>query len=340
MRAFYAPETARHVPSFFLLRGRIAANEEGPHRAALLLDGLSRAGLTAEDPPSADRATFAAVHSARYLAFLAEAWAAWRELPGAGPEVVANVQPRVHGSYPASIVGRAGWHMGDTACPIGPHTATAAIRSADAAVAAARVADGGGSAYALCRPPGHHAAREIAGGHCYLNNAAIAAQLLAAEGRRVAVLDIDVHHGNGTQDIFWERGDVLTVSVHGDPHGLYPFFTGHPHETGEGAGAGANLNLPLAPRTGDGGWLAAVQRALAAVHDFGADRLVLALGLDVHADDPLGNLAVTQDGIRRAGALVAAARLPLAIIQEGGYGSGALGDNLAAFLEGVLGGRP
>lgn len=340
MQAFYADETARHAPSFFLLRGRLAANEERVTRAEHLLEGVARAGLATEPPPSGGRAAAAAVHSARYLDFLDRAYDAWRALPDAGEEVVANVQPRApEASYPASIVGRAGWHMGDTACPIGRGTAEAAFRAADCAIAAALVAAGGESAYALCRPPGHHASAEVAAGHCYLNNAAIAAERLASTGARVAVLDIDVHHGNGTQTIFWTRPDILTVSVHGDPDGLYPFFTGRADERGGGAGEGANLNLPLPASAGDDLWLAAVDAGLAEALRFGADVLVLALGLDVHADDPLGNLTVTTAGILRAGERVAAARLPLAVVQEGGYGSEALADNLAAFLAGVLGGR-
>lgn len=341
MRAFYAVETAQHAPQFFLLRGRPTANEERPARAERLLEGLGRAGLTAEEPLPAGPAAYAAVHSPRYLDFLAHAFAVWSALPDSAAEVIANVQPRAaEASYPGSIVGRAGWHMSDTACPIGPRTAAAAFRAADAAVAAARVAERGRSAYALCRPPGHHAAHETAGGHCYLNNAAIAAQHLSGAGARVAVLDIDVHHGNGTQAIFWERADVMAVSVHGDPHGLYPFFTGHAHEAGGGPGEGGNLNLPLPSGAADADWLAAVQRGIDSIGAFGADALVLSLGLDIHADDPLGNLAVTTDGIRRAGELVQRALLPCAVVQEGGYGSDALAGNLAAFLDGFLGGRP
>lgn len=342
MRVFYAADTALHAPQFFLMRGRPVANEERAERAERLLAGVARAGLSAEEPPEAGQAPLAAVHSTRYLAFLETAWALWQRLPGAGPEVLANVQPRrPEASYPHGLVGRAGWHMGDLACPIGEHTFRAATRAVDTAVAAARaVAGGDRAAYALARPPGHHASREQAAGHCFLNNAAIAAEVLRSAGARPAILDIDVHHGNGTQAIFYDRPDVLFVSVHADPHRFYPWFVGHASEGGAGAGEGANLNLPLPIGAEDPAWLAAIDGGLAEVHRYGADVLVLSLGLDVHASDPLAGMAVSTDGIRRAGERIARAGLPVAIVQEGGYLSGALTDNLAAFLEGFLGGRP
>ena len=339
MRSFYAAETAHHSPKSFILRGRIAQNEERPERAERLLAGLSRLNLTAEEPPAASPLTRAAVHSPRYLDFLEGAHAAWQALPNAGEEVLANAQPRLaHASYPTGIVGRAGWHMGDGAVPIGPGTWAAACRAADGAVAAAQeVAATGRPAYALARPPGHHAAREVAGGHCFLNNAAIAAEALIAEGGRPAILDIDVHHGNGTQAITYARGDILFVSIHADPAFFYPWFWGYAHEAGVGDGEGANVNLPLPIGAEDAAWLDAIGVALGRIARFGADSLVLSLGLDIHASDPLGGMSVTTEGIGRAGEMLGAARLPTAIIQEGGYLSEPLTDNIAAFLSGFLG---
>ncbi|WP_420392418.1 histone deacetylase family protein [Acuticoccus sp.] len=340
MRAFYAAETARHDPHHFTLRGRVVANEDRPERADRLLDGLARVGLRAEAPPAAPRTALGEVHSPRYLAFLEGAAGEWAQLEGASAEVIANAQPRLaRATYPSGIVGRAGWHLADMASPIGPHTYAAAVRAVDTALAAAdAVADGAARAYALCRPPGHHAGRETAGGHCFLNNAAAAAATLARRGARPAILDIDVHHGNGTQSIFYARGDVLTVSVHADPARFYPWFWGHAHEGGVGEGEGANLNLPLPLGTDDAAWLEAIAVALDRVAAFGADTLVLSLGLDVHASDPLGGMSVTTEGIARAGERVATARLPTVVVQEGGYLSDALGDNLAAFLGGLAGG--
>ncbi|WP_108663362.1 histone deacetylase family protein [Acuticoccus kandeliae] len=338
MRVFYAADTSLHAPEFFLLRGRPTLNEERAERAERLLAGIARLGLETEEPAEAGRMPVARVHSPRFLDFLETAWCQWQKLPGAGAEVLGNVQPRrAEATYPTGIVGRAGWHMGDLACPIGQYTYRAAMRAADSALAAARAAvNGGRVAYALARPPGHHTSREVAAGHCILNNAAIAAADLVALGARPAILDIDVHHGNGTQAIFYDRADVLMVSVHTDPGSFYPWFVGHAHEAGIGAGEGANVNLPLPMGADDEAWLGAIETALASISRFGADVLVLSLGLDVHESDPLGGMAVTTAGIRRAGARLGALKIPVAIIQEGGYLSAALSDNIAAFFEGFL----
>ncbi|MEL6480118.1 MAG: histone deacetylase family protein [Pseudomonadota bacterium] len=337
MRVFHHPGTDGHDPRFFLVRGRLVENEERPARAALLLEGLERSGLLPETPPDAGLGPLLAVHSPDYLGFLSSAWKDWQALPGAGAEVVANIHPhRGVGTYPESLVGRAGWHMADTAAPIGEGTWQAARHAADCAVAAAdAVLAGSPRAYALCRPPGHHAYRDMAGGHCFLNNAAIAAERLRRVHDRVAVLDIDVHHGNGTQSIFYARGDVLTVSIHADPHAFYPFFVGHAHERGEGAGTGANLNLPLPLGSGDAAWLAAVARGIEAVAAFEPGAVVLALGLDVHEDDPLKGLAVSTAGIGEAGRRLSSLPTPMVITQEGGYLSPALSRNIEAFMIGI-----
>jgi acetoin utilization deacetylase AcuC-like enzyme len=174
----------------------------------------------------------------------------------------------------------------------------------------------------------------MAGGFCFVNNTAVAAARLAAAGRRPAILDVDVHHGNGTQGIFYARGDVLTVSIHADPAGFYPFFWGHAQERGVGAGEGANLNLPLPRGTGDAGWLEALGPALTRIRAWGADVLVVALGLDAFEGDPLKFLAVTTEGFGRIGAAVAGLGLPTLLVQEGGYLSDELGGNLTSFMTG------
>lgn len=341
MKAFHAPETDAHDPEFFLLRGRPARNEERAGRAALLLKGLAVAGLSPESPPEHGRGPLLAVHTPDFLSFLETAHAEWSQLPGAGPEVIPNIHPqRGWGSYPKGIVGRAGWHMADCACPIGPHSARAAFRAADCAVAAAdAVLAGDAHAYALCRPPGHHAYADMAGGHCLLNNAAVAAARLRRAHERVAVLDIDVHHGNGTQGIFYARGDVLTVSVHADPSAFYPFYCGYAHERGEGAGAGATLNIPVTMGAGDADWLAAVAGGVARVAAFEPGAVVLSLGLDAHERDPLKGLNVTTPAFAQAARMIAALPMPVVLVQEGGYLSDDLSTNLATFLGGFLAAR-
>ncbi|GGG29370.1 acetylpolyamine amidohydrolase [Caldovatus sediminis] len=340
MRTFAHPDQMRHTPRFFLVRGAVRPNYEVPERAGALLSALHRLGLGPAEPAPAPRAALETVHAPDYLDFLAGAAAAWDALPDRGPEVVANVHPTPEvlaqgGRPPESVVGRAGWYMADAACPIGPGTWEAARAAAGCALAAAAEAAEGRSAYALCRPPGHHAYAARAGGHCYLNNAALAVEALRRAGAaRVATLDVDSHHGNGTQGLFWQRGDVLTVSVHADPNRYYPWFVGHPEERGAGAGEGCNLNLPLPIGTGDAGWLAAIEAGIAAIRAFRADALVVSLGFDASEHEPLAALRVTAEGFARAGAAIRAIGLPAAIIQEGGYNVGLIGTLLERFLTG------
>ena len=338
MKCFYAPETESHDPLFRLTYGKLQRNAEQAERAKLLLAGLDALSLSATPPPSAPRAALEAVHTKRFLNFLETAWDEWQKLPDAGPEVVPNVFPRAAtSSYPETTLARAGWHMGDTSAPIGQHSWQASLRAADCAIAATdAVLAGDDAAYALCRPAGHHTSAEIAAGHCLLNNSAIAAARLRTAHERIATLDIDVHHGNGTQDIFYDRDDVLTVSIHADPTTYYPFFTGFAGETGAGEGAGYNLNIPLARTTTDAAWLSAIDTALARISDFKPGAIVLSLGLDTHEDDPLMGMKISWDGLRRAGQKIAAAGFPTVIVQEGGYLSPSLTTSLQSFLSGFM----
>ena len=340
MKVFWHEAQLKHTPRFFLMRGQPRANFEVPARAEALLASCRAMGLDIAAPPPLEPAALLTVHDAGYLNFLRTAHAAWSALPDAGPEVVANSHPSPEMAWcgaraPEHILGQAGWFTADAACPIGAHTWEAAEWASACALAAADVAASGGSAYALARPPGHHTFRARAGGHCYLNNAALAAERLRARGAaRVAVLDIDSHHGNGTQGIFWDRADVLFVSLHGDPNRYYPWFTGHAGERGGGPGDGFNLNFPLALGTGDAGWLAALSTGLEAIRQFRPDALVVSLGFDASEHEPLNALAVTADGFSRAGAAIAALGRPAALIQEGGYSVAHLGGLLRRFLEG------
>jgi acetoin utilization deacetylase AcuC-like enzyme len=336
VKAVYSDAHRSHDPQFFLVRGVVRRTTEQPERADRLLTGLAAGGHSLVAPTAFGAGPRARVHSPDYLAFLAGAYDEWRALGDAGPEMIANVHPvRYPGSYPASIVGRLGWHTADTSCPIGPGTWAAACAAADVATTAAQlVLDGADAAYALCRPPGHHAYRDMAGGFCFLNNSAIAAAHLRMAHERVAILDVDVHHGNGTQGIFYERPDVLTVSIHADPARFYPFVWGHAHERGAGNGLGANLNIPLPLGTGDEGYLQSLATAAATITAFAPGALVVALGLDASEHDPLAGLAVTTEGFRRIGAAIARLQLPTVLVQEGGYLSDLLGANLTSVLTG------
>ncbi|UMA64687.1 histone deacetylase family protein [Roseivivax marinus] len=337
MRCFYAPETEGHDPSFRITHGCVVQNAERPERARLLQKGLAEVRLTTEEPGTYPRSALERVHTPRFLNYLETCWDEWQALPDAGPEVIGNAFPRnAAARYPTGLVARAGWHAADVSAPIGPHSWTATRRSADCALAAADAVLGGArTAYALCRPPGHHTSAEVAGGHCLLNVSAIAAAHLRETHERVAILDIDTHHGNGTQDIFWERGDVFFASVHTDPSDYYPFFTGFADETGAGDGVGATLNLPLPRTTGGISWCASIHDALERIIAFDPGALVVSLGLDAHTDDPLKGMRVDDSGFTRAGALIADAGLPTVFVQEGGYLSDSLPSALSSFMDGV-----
>ncbi|WP_298872240.1 histone deacetylase family protein [uncultured Bradyrhizobium sp.] len=336
MKAVHTELHRSHDPQFFLVRGVVKRTTEHPERADRLLRGLKDGKHQLVEPTKFGQGPRARIHSPEYLSFLSEAWDAWTALGDSGPEMIGNVHPVRHAAtYPSHIVGKLGWHTADTAAPIGPGTWAAACAATDVAVTAAQmVMDGEDATYALCRPPGHHAYRDMAGGFCFLNNSAIAAAHLRLKHERVAILDVDVHHGNGTQGIFYARPDVYTVSIHADPVAYYPYVWGYAHECGEGPGLGANLNIPLAIGTGDDGYIRAMDVARKAIESFAPGALVIALGLDASEHDPLKGLAVTTSGFRRIGQAIAKLGLPTVFVQEGGYLSDILGANLTSVLAG------
>jgi acetoin utilization deacetylase AcuC-like enzyme len=326
---------AHHAPKAFMTRGQIGQCPEVPERAEAFLRAVQARGDEVEAPDDYGLAPISAIHSADYLAYLESAWREWQAI-GGGAEVIPNVHPgRAPGAVPQSIVGRAGYFQADTACPIAEHTYTSALTATHAAVhAARRVHEGASATYALVRPPGHHAFADMAGGFCFMNNSAVAANWLTTKGLRVAIVDVDVHHGNGTQAIFYRRRDVLTVSLHGDPNHTYPYFWGYAHERGEGDGAGFNLNIPLSPRTEDTEYLVALEDAKASVRRFAPDVLIVALGLDAFVGDPLQCMRISTPGFGQIGAAIAGLSLPTVVIQEGGYPCAELGGNLSSFLDG------
>ena len=336
MKAFFAEEQKRHDPKAFLSSGAPQPNPEQPERVERLLSGARAAGLEIVRPRDHGLGPIAAVHTPEYLDFLERIYERWQRIPGASAEVIPNIHPIARdGSYPASAVGQAGYHMADTSCPISAETWESTCWSAWSAVDAAdAVRAGAPAAYALSRPPGHHAFADVAGGFCFVNNSAVAAQRLLKDGVRVAILDVDLHHGNGTQGIFYKRNDVLTVSIHADPVRFYPFFWGHADERGERPGLGYNLNLPLPRKSGDEAFLEALDTALRRIRAFAPDFLVVALGLDAFEGDPVGGLSVTTPGFSRIAEAIAGLGTPSVIVQEGGYLCDALGDNLTAFLTG------
>lgn len=329
MQVFYARAQLGHQPQQFLMAGRFVEPFEVPERAERLAARLTETGLDVIAPPDHGPSAINAVHPTHYTEFLATAYERFRDLPNAGSEAFPNVHPHVSATpslspreraRPSGIIGQMGWYVGDMACAIGRDTWSAAYASAQAAVAAATaVNDGSYHAYALCRPPGHHAYQDRASGFCFLNNAAIAAEILRRRFRRVAILDFDTHHGDGTQAVFYQRGDVFVGSHHTDPRDYYPYFAGYADETGFGEGDKANLNIPLPAGAEDEAFLAASQRLIVSALAFGAEALVISAGWDAHEDDPLSRLKVTDHGFGRLGRLYGEIPLPIVIIQEGGY---------------------
>jgi acetoin utilization deacetylase AcuC-like enzyme len=331
-----------HAPREFIVSGKPQPIPEVPERIDMLMEGVRRLGGPVVPPPEIFGDTIALVHERRYIQFLSTLWERWRRIPDASetpqPNVFAlgraNLPPS---SYPESVVGQCGWHLGDRACPVTAKTWGAIRASAATAAHGARLLlEGERAAYALCRPPGHHAAADMAAGFCYFNNTAIAAALLTEAGKRTAILDIDVHHGNGTEAIFYDRSDVLTVSIHAHPKRFYPFYWGYAEETGRAAGEGFNLNLPLERGTTLKPYRAALDTALRRVADFQPDVLVLAAGLDIAVDDPFKGFAIETAEFEVIGRQIAGLRLPMLIVQEGGYPSPHLGLNLESLLKGLI----
>jgi acetoin utilization deacetylase AcuC-like enzyme len=349
MKAFFSEEQLLHTPQQFMRLGRLSAPTDLPSRAESLQGALAARGIPVEAPSDYGRKPLESIHSADYLNYLETAYTRWQSLkaPGVdpGPEVLPNLSPYYSGRIEQagrgpcpspSIVAQTGYYLSDLSCPIGPHTWRSALRSTHSAVAAAdHVASTAGMAYALCRPSGHHAHRDRAGGFCYLNSSAAAASRLLQTWSKVAVLDVDAHHGDGTQNIFYQRADVMTVSLHADPSAYYPFYTGYADERGHGAGEGYNLNLPLAHGSGNDPFLAALDTALTALAGYGPQALVLALGFDTYKDDPISVLKLDIDAYRDIGARVASLRVPTVVVQEGGYMVQAIGPALDAFMQGM-----
>ncbi|PNX12051.1 acetylpolyamine amidohydrolase [Burkholderia sp. 129] len=333
MLTYFHPDQLKHSPLTCLSRGKMRAPHEVPERAVRLLGAVTSLGFDVRAPEDFGAAPLAAVHSEPYLRFLADAHREWRRIPEDwGPEVMSNIYVREPNPL-RGVLAQAGYYLADGSCPIGEHTYRAAYWSAQSALAgAAALGRGARDAYALCRPPGHHACRDAAGGFCYLNNAAIAAQALRARHARVAILDTDMHHGQGIQTLFYDRDDVLYVSIHGDPTNFYPAVTGYETERGAGRGEGFNVNLPMPHGSPEAVFFAQLERARSRVERFAPDVLVFALGFDVYREDPQSKVAVTTEGFGRLGALVGGLRVPTLIVQEGGYHLETLERNAAALF--------
>jgi acetoin utilization deacetylase AcuC-like enzyme len=312
-------------------------HHEIPQRAERILEVLRDDDIGEVIPPREyDPGSLEEVHDSGLIAFYHEVIPAWIARTGQPepviPDLFALRRPSERPEDPARQVG---YYCFDPQTPLMEHTWEAVLASAGCALTAADLLlEGEAAVYALCRPPGHHAGRDYYGGYCYLNNAALAAGRLRHMGRP-AILDIDYHHGNGTQDIFYDSAEVLYVSVHADPNFAFPCFSGYRNQRGEGAGTGFNANFPLPLDTDDTGYLAALEMALDEIRRFAADFLIISLGVDTVQGDPLGGFKISMESFRRIGGKIGRLGLPVMAAQEGGYNLSLAGRCVANFLEGI-----
>ena len=342
MKIFYSEAHRAHHPPFEVFDGgKRVPYLESPDRIDRILAALKKTDWAElAEPTDFGLDPIMAVHDKDYIMFLASCWTEWLV---SDPQVAAS--PETHAFLPATfalrrktrvpgtLLGKAGYYMMDLSACIVEATYNAALASANCALSTANATFSTlQTTFGLCRPPGHHAGRDYAAGYCFINNAAVAANWLSSKGK-VAVLDIDYHAGNGTQDIFYERDDVLTISIHGDPYYEYPHFIGFSDETGTGAGLSFHKNFPLPAGTSDAQYLSALDEALGRIHDFAPKHLVLSIGMDIFDGDPLGNFKITRAGFGEIGKRICSLNLPSAIIMEGGYANTELGENTVSLLE-------
>jgi acetoin utilization deacetylase AcuC-like enzyme len=331
MRSFFDPRQLEHAPARELHNGGFVPFAETTARADSILAAIGPTEL----PRDAGEAPLGRVHPQAYLDFLKTAHRDWQSAGRPGDAFpYAFPVARRRDLRLDRIDARLGRYAMDACSPISAGTWTAAYWNAQTALSALdAVLAGEPHAFALCRPPGHHAGADYVGGYCYLNTAAIAAEAAIAAGRkRVAILDVDYHHGNGTQDIFWARGDVLFVSIHADPATDYPFYWGHADEIGEGEGEGATLNLPLPRGTSLAAFDGVLTAALERIGRYAPDLLICSYGADTYAGDPISHFAIETADYAAIAGRIAALGLPTLIVMEGGYAVDALGANVAAFL--------
>ena len=353
MQVVYSPVHLAHDITLETFMGvevpaRDVAERAERIRLALQADG----GFTLTGPTEHGVAPITEVHDSGLVRFLEVAWSEVRRQAIPRAFLSADTYPNramfegmsdeavaAFVREPDHIGGRAGFWGLDSAAPLVAGTYVASRAAVDVALTTADLVLGGEqAAYGLCRPPGHHAARSMYGGYCFFNNAAIAAHAITqATGERVAILDVDYHHGNGSQQIFWRRGDVRYVSIHADPERQYPYFLGRADEVGEGDGAGENLNIPLRAGATNEDYLAATDQAVDAILAVPGSVIVVSLGFDTYGLDPIGDFALTTDVYHEVGRRVAATGRRLVILQEGGYHRPSLGENARAWLRGAEG---
>ncbi|RJG12531.1 histone deacetylase family protein [Pseudomonas cavernicola] len=338
MLTIYSDDHHLHHGKHELIGGQFKPCFEMPSRADMVLDRAKAVALgNVQSPLDFGLAPIRRVHSEGFLRFLQNAWADWQAI-GRSHDMLPIAWPtrRLRQVEPTDIDGRLGYYSFDAGAPITAGTWQAILSSANVALTGqAELAKGARGVFSLCRPPGHHAAADYMGGYCYLNNAAIAVQALLDLGaKRVAVLDVDYHHGNGTQDIFYDRADVLFTSIHGDPRFEYPYFLGFADEKGTGVGAGFNFNYPLAAGSDWSVWSLALADACRQIHEYAPDALVVSLGVDTFKADPISQFKLDSPDYLRMGEVIGKLGLQTLFVMEGGYAVEEIGINAVNVLQG------
>ena len=338
MKTFYSPDHALRVPQAEFRAGGMRRPLECPERVDSILAELKKRKHPEPTKPKRHGLDdVLSIHDAAYIDFLEKCWADWNAAGYKGDAFASSLRStRMPGAVPPrEIDGRVGYYCLSAETGVGEGTWEAVVASADVALSAAEhLSANNEKAFALCRPPGHHAPQDMFGGFCFINNAAIATQSLIANGaKRVAILDVDFHHCNGTQDIFYERGDVMVASIHGDPEDTYPYFSGRRPETGKGKGEEANVNYPMSPGTDYASWREGLDEAIKRVGAFKPDALVVSFGADTFKDDPLGFFLLGHDDYSDMGRRIAGLGLPSMVVMEGGYAVEDLGINTVNFIE-------
>jgi acetoin utilization deacetylase AcuC-like enzyme len=340
MLTIYSPVQRIHRPAYVVKQGEHAASFDVPERIDSILSAINKQELGPVIAPNdAGLAPIRAVHDTGMIEYLMTAYERQNAESGASMPVFPTFfPPSGQRRRPGSFEGQKGFYCTNMGVPINGDTWTAALASAHCAIAGARHLQSGESqVYALCRPSGHHVGPDFFGGYCYLNNAAIAAQVLRENGERVAILDIDYHHGNGTQAIFYAEPDVWFGSLHIDPSTDYPFFAGYADEVGIGAGEGTNWNVPLSPRTSQDQYVSALKNLLVRLTAYHPQWLIISAGFDTYIGDPIGTFQLTTTGFNEVGQHIRTLNVPTLVVQEGGYCVPDLGRNVAAFLKGLTG---
>lgn len=337
MLTIYSEDHRKRDSKTELYGGQLVPPFEKPSRMDFILERIHAVSLGAVEPPhDYGLSPILKIHDKDYVSFLETIWEEW-QAAGMKGEAIASSWParRMAQKCPVDVDGKLGYYALAAETAITEGTWEAARASANVALeGAARLLDEK-SVFSLCRPPGHHAAIDMYGGYCFFNNAALAAQSLLDQGlKRVAVLDVDFHHGNGTQDIFYKRDDVLFVSLHGRPEDEFPHFLGYADETGEGTGEGFNLNLPMPKGTGFGEWRRALDEGLQRISDYVPEALIVSLGTDTFEKDPISSFKLKSDDFSVYGGDLARLKLPTLFVMEGGYAIDEIGINAVNVLQG------